>query len=201
MGTLIPFRPLSTAVATPREDSDALLVTLAQTGDAKAKETLYRRHARMVFGMVYRLLAADRDVDDLVQDVFVNAFSHLHQLSDGQAFAAWIGSITVRRVREHLRRKRLRRALGLESATPLSAEFLQAREAPADVLVELRAVYGALQRLPTDARIALVLRRVEGLTIDEIAAHMGTSNATVKRKIATAEALLESPDARRKGRS
>lgn len=197
MGAVIPFRPASAAVSAPHGHSDAQLVAAAQSGDAAAKEALYRRHARMVFGMVHRLLAADRDVDDIVQDVFVNAFTQLHQLSDGQAFAAWIGSITVRRVREHLRRRRLRSMFGLESPAPPSAEFLEAATAPPDVLIELKAVYGILHRLPTDMRMALVLRRVEGLSIEEIAAHMRTSHATVKRRIAAAEAQLKSPSPKR----
>ena len=63
--------------------------------------------------------------------------------------------------------------------------------APPDVVAELRAVYGIVESLSTDMRIALVLRRVEGHTLPEIAAQMGLSLATVKRRLARVEALLE----------
>lgn len=193
MGTLIPLRPCRTESIDDVEGvSDAQLVTRARTGSQAATETLYRRHARMIFGMVHRLIAGDpSEVDDLVQDTFLSAFSRLDQLDDGQAFAAWTGTIAIRRVREHLRRKRLRRLMGLEAASsPAPEEHLVSPTAPADVIVELRALYALLANLPADTRIALVLRRVEGLTVPEIAAQMGTSIATVKRRVAAGERAL-----------
>ena len=62
---------------------------------------------------------------------------------------------------------------------------------PPDVAAELRALYSILEQLPAEARVALVLRRVEGLTLPEIAEQMHLSLATVKRRIQAAEALLE----------
>jgi DNA-directed RNA polymerase specialized sigma24 family protein len=58
------------------------------------------------------------------------------------------------------------------------------------VATELRALYGRIEALPSRERVALVLRRVEGLGIDEIAALVGASPATVKRRIADGEQRL-----------
>ena len=63
--------------------------------------------------------------------------------------------------------------------------------APPDVATELRAVYGLLEKLPVEERIALVLRRVERLEIPEIAEQMGLSVSTVKRRLNAAEERLE----------
>jgi RNA polymerase sigma-70 factor (ECF subfamily) len=70
-------------------------------------------------------------------------------------------------------------------------------EAPVDVAVELRHVYSLVEKLPAEERVALVLRRVEGMELLEIADEMKLSLATVKRRLAAAEARLERASARR----
>lgn len=172
--------------------SDAELVSAARAGGRLAREALYRRHVSLVLGLLHRILLRDRDVDDLAQDVFVIAFERLDDLTDPQAFAAWVGSIAVRRAREHLRRRRLARLLGFERDTPVEIEHVVAQSASPEVVAELRALYGILEGLSSEARIALVLRRVEGLSIPEIAEAMGLSPATVKRRIQRGEAALAS---------
>ncbi|MGH7270210.1 MAG: RNA polymerase sigma factor, partial [Polyangiaceae bacterium] len=85
----------------------------ARAGEAWAHEALFRRHARMVNGLAFRLMGRDADVDDLVQDAFVTAFSRLQGLGDPQAFSAWLGSIVVRTAGKIIRRRVLLERLGL----------------------------------------------------------------------------------------
>ena len=68
----------------------------ARAGEKWAQEALFRRHARMVNGLAFRLLGRDQDVDDLVQDSFLSALRSLDRLAEPQAFASWLGSIVVR---------------------------------------------------------------------------------------------------------
>lgn len=75
---------------------------------------------------------------------------------------------------------------------PVDLDQIVSRSAPPDVAAELRAIYGLLEKLSVEERIALVLRRVERLEIPEIAEHMGLSSSTVKRRLNAAEARLES---------
>ncbi len=145
----------------------------------------------MVVGLAHRVLADDVEVDDLVQDCFVQALSRLDTLHNPQAFASWICSIVVRTAAKRLRRRRLARRLGLRQAAPLDPEAIVAATTPPDVAAELRVVYSVLERLPAEERIALVLRRVEGLQMAQIAEQMGLSLPTVKRRLAAAEARLE----------
>jgi RNA polymerase sigma-70 factor (ECF subfamily) len=72
----------------------------------------------------------------------------------------------------------------------VDVEALVSSTAPADVTAEIRHLYGRLTEFPSEERVALVLRRVEGLELTEIAAQMGLSLATVKRRIASAERRL-----------
>lgn len=83
-------------------------------------------------------------------------------------------------------------ALGLRHHEPIDLDTLISASAPQDVQVELRAIYALVETLPPTTRLALLLRRVEGLSLEEVAAMLGVSLATAKRRIAEAERQLES---------
>ncbi|HEY2518219.1 MAG TPA: sigma-70 family RNA polymerase sigma factor [Polyangiaceae bacterium] len=171
--------------------SDAALVTAARAGERWASEALFQRHASMVNGLAYRLLGRDAEVDDVVQETFVQALGNLGALKEPQAFAAWIGSIVVRTVSKLLRRRKLLSRLGLRRVDePIDVETLVGRAVPPDAAAELRAIYAAIDALPVGVRVPLVLRRVEGLSLEEVAERTGTSLATVKRRIAEGEERL-----------
>jgi len=145
----------------------------------------------MVAGIAFRLLGRDEDVDDLVQDSFVEALRSLDRLQAPQAFASWLASIVVRTSSKVIRRRRLLTRLGLRRRDAgVEIDAVVSPSAPPDVAAELRALYGRIEALPARERVALVLRRVEGLGIDEIAALVGASPATVKRRIAEGEQKL-----------
>jgi RNA polymerase sigma-70 factor (ECF subfamily) len=162
----------------------------ARAGERWAQEALFTRYGRLVLGLSHRILAGRDDADDLAQDVFFYAFSRLDTLQNPQAFAAWLSSIVVRTASKRLRRHRLLVRLGLRSKEALDPENMVARGAPADVAADLSNVYRVLHLLDPEERIALVLRRVEGLELSEIAEQMQLSLATVKRRLAAAEVRL-----------
>ena len=170
--------------------TDAALVVAARAGEAWAQEALFQRHARLAFGLAHRFLPRELDVDDLVQDSFLYAFQHLDRLENPQAFSAWLGSIVVRTAGKRIRRQRLLTRLGFARFAPVDVESVVARNAPPDVVAELRALYAVIDRFPADERIALILRRVEGFEIPQIAVCMKISESTVKRKLRAAEARL-----------
>lgn len=171
--------------------SDAALVVAARAGEEWAREALFRRHARMALGLAHRLLPRDEDVDDVVQDCFLSALQRLSTLQNPQAFAAWLGSIVVRVVGKRLRHRRLLVRLGLRSAEAFDPDALAAPAAPGEVAVELRRVYTLVSHLPAQQRVALILRRVDGLEVPQIADWMGLSESTVKRRLKAAEERLE----------
>ncbi len=176
----------------PTGPSDAALVVAARAGEDWAREALFRRYSRMVFGLVYRLVGRDEEIDDLAQECFVQALAHLGRLSEPQAFAGWLTSVVVRTTHKALRRRAVATRIGLRSRSgPVDVDSLVARSAPADVVAELHAVYRLIDKLPSRVRVALVLRRVEGMSQDEVAAAMGVSVSTAKRLIIEAELVLD----------
>ncbi len=183
-----PAKSLTKSGAGP---TDAALVVAARAGDAWAQEALFRRYARLAIGLAHRVLPRDVEVDDLVQDSFLQAFERLERLQNPQAFAAWLCSIVVRTAAKRLRRRRLLTRLGIRRSEPIDPDDVVSSSAPPDVAIELKAVYSLLEDLPAEQRVALVLRRVETLEIAQIAEYMGLSVSTVKRRLAAAEARLE----------
>jgi RNA polymerase sigma-70 factor (ECF subfamily) len=163
----------------------------ARAGEKWAQEALFRRHARMVNGLAYRLMGRDEDIDDLVQDSFLSALRGLDRLTNPQAFASWLGSIVVRTAHKLLRRRRLMTRVGLRRNTPLDVEQLIAPGVTGSAAAELKQVYGCLDALAPEARIALVLHRVDGLSIPDVAEQMALSVSTVKRRLAVAQQALD----------
>ena len=144
----------------------------------------------MVNGLAFRIMGRDGDVDDLVQDSFLEALRHLDRLDNPQAFASWLGSIGVRTAGKRLRRRSLLNRLGLRRATPIDADTILSRDAPPDVRAELGRIYASLDGMHHEARTALVLHRVEGMSLPEAAESMGISLSTIKRRIQSAERVL-----------
>jgi RNA polymerase sigma-70 factor, ECF subfamily len=172
--------------------SDAALVVAARAGERWASEALFHRYVRTVNRLAFRLMGRDVDIDDLVQESFAQALTGLGRLQEPGVFGSWLAAIVARTAYKMIRRRQLLRRVGLAGREdPIDLEATISREVPPDVAVELRRVYGELHRLPAALRVPLVLHRIEGMQLDEVAAIVGASVATVKRRIAEAENALE----------
>lgn len=169
---------------------DESLVELASTGDARALECLYRRHAPFALNLAARIAGRASDIEDIVHDSFLRAFDALGRLKRGAAFRPWLGSIVVNAVRSSLRRERLRRVLGF-GGQPVELDCIASAEASPAVRAELAQIYALLQTLPADDRIAWTLRYVEGYDLEGAASLVGCSLATIKRRILRAERYID----------
>ena len=153
---------------------DAELVGRARTGDVEAFAELVRRYERRVGAVLYRLLDDPRDVEEAVQDVFVQAWRNLDRFRGEAALFTWLYRIAVN---EALMRRRRRRPVlePLEDA-PDRAQDEPDAELGAFLVARLRA-------LPFEYRAPLVLRDVEGLSNQEVADVLGLSLAAAKSRI------------------
>ena len=185
--------PGTTASGAP---TDAVLVVAACAGERWAQEALFLRHVRLVGGLIFRVYPSRIDLDDLVQDTFVAAFESLKSLKNPQAFAAWIGSLAIRITHKKLRRRRIAARLGLGTSEEVAWDEVIAPTCPPDVAAELREIYTILASFPTTERVAFLRRKVEGMSLEEVATATETSLATVKRRIEAAEDRLEAARAR-----
>jgi RNA polymerase sigma-70 factor, ECF subfamily len=154
--------------------------------DPETFEALYAAHSRYVAGVVHRIMGrADGELDDIVQETFLDAFEGLVTIDEPRAVRAWLVTVAVRRTRRILARRR-RRALFAFWAKDYGPRASDPRDrGPVDDL------YDALERIPEDLRIPWVLHRVEQLSLPETAVACEVSLATVKRRIAEAEERIQ----------
>ena len=152
-------------------------------------DEIYRRYGRYVAAIILRLDGHATEVDDLVQDVFVEATAGIARLRDAEAIRGWLATIAVRTVRRRLRLRKVRRFLGLDrdiAEAGLAAHVVS----PMDRLL-LRAVYRVLDGMSVEDRLAFSLHTIEGETLDEVAKLCDCSLATAKRRVARAQFMIE----------
>lgn len=172
--------------------SDAELVRRVLAGDRSAEELVFRRHVEAVGGLALRLLRDRSEMEDVVQETFVLALEKLDALRDASALKPWLLKIAVSRVRRRIRRKKLLAMFGLdrtEADAPLDA--LASSELSPEGRAELAIVDRVLAELPSEERIAWVLRYVEGEAIEDVAFACGCSASTAKRRIAAVDARVK----------
>ena len=157
---------------------DIEMVVAARGGDRAAFGRLYERYGRMVHGVLLARLPR-RQVEDLVQDVFLAALERLDTLRDPAHFGAWLATIARNRATDFHRRAR---------ETVEVTEELSAPEQSGQA--EALAVLAMLRDLPDAYRETLVLRLVEGMTGPEIAARTGMTDGSVRVNLTRGMKLL-----------
>ncbi len=169
---------------------DALVTSLCQ-GDEQAYEILIQRYQQPVYNLVCRLMNDPSDISDVVQEVFLKVFRNIRAFRGNSSLKTWIYRIAVNEAYNHRRwfsRHQHREvALIAEEGAPSYADTLadpgrtpfdQAADREARALVEK-----ALDKLNPKFRAAVVLRDIEDMSYDEIAAVLNVSLGTVKSRI------------------
>ena len=160
--------------AAESRDEDSL-VSAARDGDRAAFGCLYDRYASMVHGILLARVPP-REVDDLVQEVFLLALRRLHGLRDVSCFGAWLGTITRNRANDYFRK-----AIPNEKVTePVDENHAESRAANSAAEQEAAMVLSVVRGLPDAYREPLILRLVEGMTGPEIAARTGLTHGSVR---------------------
>jgi len=157
--------------------------------DATDLDAVFRRFAPYVARIGARLLGRADEVDDLVQDVFLDAVRGLRALREPAAIRGWLATVTVRHARRRLQRRALWSMLGLDRG--LDVERLVDEATSAQARAEVITIYRALDGVPADARIAWVLFFVEGQSLEEVAALGDCSRATAHRRVQIARTAVE----------
>jgi RNA polymerase sigma-70 factor (ECF subfamily) len=157
------------------QETDVLsLVSAARNGDRGAFGRLYERYARMVHGILLARVPLP-EVDDLVQDVFVQAMRQVHTLRDVSCFGGWLATVTRNRANDYHRRSV--ELVELTEDSPSEAREKRRSSAPGD---DGAAILAAIRELPEAYRETLILRLVEGYTGPEISERTGLTPGSVR---------------------
>ncbi|MDX2053157.1 MAG: RNA polymerase sigma factor [Polyangiaceae bacterium] len=164
--------------------AEARLVESLVAGELSAKKELYDRYGSHVHRILLHTLGREREVADLLHDVFISAIEGISGLKNPAALKGWLTSIAVFSARSFIKRRRRRNLLGFLSTEEVP---VPAAEPSQQVSVALRTAFKVLEKLPTDERIAFSLRYIEGLSLKEVAEACGAPEATTKHRITRAQ--------------
>jgi len=184
-------------VRSEKADKEQELVRRAQSGEEAAFEELIRRHQQRVFGLVTGILRRRDDVEDVVQQVFLKVFISLKRFDHRSAFSTWLYKISVNECWDYLRKRKVRpltyeadlsedqvsRLDGVASAENPPEDPAQRAEAR-DLLERM------LDKLPEEDRQLLMLKEVEGFSVQELAEMLNLNVNTVKVRLFRSRARL-----------
>jgi len=190
-------KPQERAAAISRE-----LVKRAQAGERAAFEELIRSHQQRVFAVVGGILRRREDIEDVAQQVFIKVYVSLHRFDRRSSFSTWLHKVAVNECYDYLRKKRVRKLvyeadLGEEQVRQF--ESLESGAAGSHTAAlpdvarraELRdTVERLLENLSDEDRAMLVLKEVEGFSVEEISELYGLNVNTVKVRLFRARGKL-----------
>jgi len=155
------------AISNAGRGNDAATIRAVAAGDEDAFARLYAGYVRMIHAILLGRVPR-RDVDDLVQDVFITAYTRIGELRDAAAFGGWIATIARNRATDYLRQARDQVELpdDMPGGDPIEAETL--------------AILDVVRKLPDAYRETLLMRLVEGMSGNEIAGRTGLTPASVR---------------------
>jgi RNA polymerase sigma-70 factor, ECF subfamily len=191
-----PFDPPPAVGAAPARASKAAgaddreLVRRAQGEDKEAFEELIRRHQHRVFAVASGILRRREDVEDIAQQVFVKSYFSLKRFDQRAAFSTWLYKITVNECWDLLRKKKVRPLvyesdLSEEQARQVMTSAEKVNPGP-DISEKIEArenVERLLEGLDERDRLMLILKEVEGYSIEEIAEVLNLNGNTVKVRL------------------
>jgi RNA polymerase sigma-70 factor, ECF subfamily len=175
-----------------KEATDEGLVAKSQTGDYHAFEELVRRYRNDVYSLAYHFVRNREEAWDISQEVFIKAHRALNRFRGDASFKTWLMRITANQCKDFFKKRRLAtiafddvvREDQVAGSDDGPRKALETRELG-------QAILAALDTLSEKHRTAIVLREFEGLSYEEMAGVMGTSQGTVMSRLHHARKKLQ----------
>ena len=159
----------------------AALIAGCRRGEPQSQAALYHAYRSQILGHLYRLLGGPHDLDDALQDTFVEAFRSIVKFRGEAKLSTWLHGIAVHIALRRLRSRGRQPREAAVDENALAADALQARTVEARRQVE--RVFAILEHLPPKKRVVFVLHEIDGLPLTEIAAMLGAPQITVRTRL------------------
>jgi RNA polymerase sigma-70 factor (ECF subfamily) len=180
-----------------KNTEEAALVRRAQGGDEMAFKEVVERYQSKVFSIIYGILRNHNDAEDIAQQVFTKVYFSIRNFDFRSSLLTWIYKITVNECYDYLRKKKVRKLVYESDFTEEDALRMENSEPardphqPVDVTLAQRDLaLKLLARLPEEERTLLILKEVEGHSVEELAAMTGINENTIKVKLFRARQKL-----------
>jgi len=180
------------AIAAPVTLSDEEIVSRVVDGDTPLFEVLMRRHNQRVFRAARAILRDEREAEDVMQEAYVNAYTHLAQFDGRARFSTWLTKIAVYEALARVRRRRRYEPLDdepMETNVPTTSSPDPERQTFGRELGRL--IESAVDNLGDGYREVFMLRQVEGLSTSETAHILGVSEDVVKTRLSRARHAIQ----------
>jgi RNA polymerase sigma-70 factor (ECF subfamily) len=168
--------------------SDADIVKRVRAGDCALFEILMRRHNQRLYRTARAVLKDEDEVEDVMQQAYINAFTHLHQFEERSQFSTWLTRITLNEAFGRRRKMRPAEDTGESMDTIRSPQPDPERQAYAEEL--RRVLEDAVDTLPDSYRTVFMLRDIEGLSTQETGDGLGLGEEAVKTRLHRARAMI-----------
>jgi RNA polymerase sigma-70 factor (ECF subfamily) len=175
--------------------SDEEVVRRVRGGDTALFEVLMRRYNQRLFRVARAILKDEDEAEDVMQQAYVNAYTHLHQFEERARFGTWLTRIAVHEALARLRRRgRLEEVDAMPEFDKETMELLTSKDPSPEDQARCRELRGILESsfdaIPEIYRSVFLLREVEGLSTMEAAGCLRISEDTVKTRLHRARGLL-----------
>jgi RNA polymerase sigma factor (sigma-70 family) len=167
------------------------LLRQAKRGSSSAFDLLVSVHQEKIAGLVHRLLGWPSDVDDVVQDVFVDVLKNLHRFDGRSSVVTWLTRIAINRCRSHQRKQWLRIGFLRKLHGHPPAVTSPSEADPLATAETIQQVHTAIRKLNQRDREIIVLRYLEELPVEEIANTLGLSRGAADVRLTRARQKLE----------
>lgn len=168
-----------------RTNPDAELVNAAQAGDDTAFQRLYAEHRAEVHKIVYRLLGPSSDVEDVIQEVFIQVHRSIGNFRGQAKFSTWLHRVAVNVTLQHIRKKKTTIVSRPDERVDERPDGESARTPQENVETQdrLDAVYRALDNLSPKKRAVLVMHDMQGMPAQKVAEVVGAPVFTVRTRL------------------
>lgn len=178
------------------EDID--LVSRALARDGQAFRAIMRQNNQRLYRLARGIVRDDAEAEDVVQEAYMQAFSHLSDFRGLSSLSTWLSRITINEALGRLRKRRRAEDAGLVRASAGKAEIIrfplnQEGADPERTMAQrqiLQLVEQATDNLPEAFRTVFVARVIEGMSVEETADLLGLQPQTVKTRLHRARALM-----------
>ncbi len=189
---------VKSAVAIVAAPSDTELVRRALARDANAFRAIMKTHNQRLYRLARGIVRNDSEAEDIVQEGYVRAFSHLESFRGDSTLSTWLSRIVINEALGRLRKKRRALEQSISGDPALEAKIIQfplnaSNDDPERTMAQrqiLQFVERATDNLPDVYRTVFVARVIEGLSIDETAELLGIKPETVKTRLHRARNLV-----------
>ena len=192
------MRPAQAPPTAPVGSTEAELVRRARERDEAAIRSILQSNNRRLYRLARGILRNDSEAEDVVQETYVRAFTHLQDFRGDSSLATWLGRIAINEALGRLRRQRPNVEWTSLPPGTLEAQIIQfplsaASEDPEKSMAQREiqhVVEHAIDDLPEAFRIVFITRVIEGMNVEETAEILGLKPETVKTRLHRARTML-----------